>query len=1012
MHIYTLIVMLCLLAAPLAAQELRTPQFPLKTSRVLLTDEQINHARSLAETDRIAGNVSDHYVEASTFWLNRTDEQILRLIPPASVPRAFNVGTAGCPVHGTAIYEHGTYPWVRDEEKPYVVQCPVGHETYPSNDFMANLSNDFADADRDAAHFDDGWGWVGPPNDHKYWFVAYACHWHWYRTVLPGVQGLSRAYVLTGDEEYARLCALMLKVIAERYPLMDYATQSRYGELQNQTYHGKILNAIWETQTLAYLAEAYDNIFPYLAAQGGSEPTRALIEANILEEGIDAVFAEKIRGNFGMHQRALAFAAAVRQHGPVDQWLSGILETTGGPTWSEGYNYALYNFMFRDGIAYETGLGYCYSWVNNAYSIAELLKAGGSDIFTEPKMHDMARGPLQLVVLGGTAPAVGDSGSVNGGVVLPNKSVYRAAYREYRDPLIDQYVAAHSISSGFSDYDSMMQARSDRRPLESEPLPAARLLDGYGMAILENSARDRAVSLYYGERGGHSHRDTLAFDLYLKVDGKVYHMMPDTGYPDFMNAYVPGIFSWSKNTIAHNAVMIDRKQQPGDGPSQVRGFAAGDGLSFIDVDGAGNVYPDASLYRRAMIAVEDERGTYLVDFFRVRGGHEHHYSLHTPPGDVTMENGDWSDPAPGTLAGADIEVGALYDAPDMNQPDYKGGFGGYHGSGFSHFINARTLTGGNAQMYARHARNEQAQVVVRVLPEDEKSDVIIAADAQVSPVKHKELLRYMLVQRRSATEAGELDSTFISVAEAFAGERSVIDAHRHDVVGGYIVDVTRDQGRDVVFYRSVDGATVSYENITSDADAAVVSFDADGNVTRVVMAGGTTVAVDGTRYAQQHPTLSGRVLSVDPAARKAVVAFGGQIEPGALVGRYPLFADNTRMARHPIASARQVERGIELTFADDLRIGRGRVGSATHQVVETPTAMTIFADIYRGARLVNHDYAGYAPVDRVEDGKVHLSSPINRDLLVAGNDFWIVSFGSAAEVKLESVTTWREDGPQ
>jgi hypothetical protein len=1010
-HHYAVIATMFLLAAPLAAQELRTPQYPPKTSRVLLTEAQIAHARSLAQTDRVAGAVRDHYVNAADFWLTKSDDQIRRLIPPASVPRAFNVGTAGCPVHGTKIYEHGTYPWILDPTKPYVVECPIGHETYPPNDFMANLENDFADADRDAKYFDDGWGWVGPPDDHKYWFVAYACQWHWYRKVLPDVHGLSRAYVLTGEDEYARICALMLRAIAEEYPKFDYAYQSRYGELQNHTYHGKILNLIWETKTLAYLAEAYDNIFPYLAAQPDSEPVRALIEANILEEGIDAVFAEKIRGNFGMHQRALAYAAAVRQHGPTERWLAGILETTGGPTWSEGYNYAMYNFMFRDGIAYETAPGYCYSWVNNAYSVAELMKAGGSRIFNEPKMRDMVRGPLQLIVLGATTPAVGDSGSVYGGLVMPGKSVYRAAYREYNDPLIDAYVAANSISTGFSDYDSMMQARSDRPPLPGEALPAARLLDGYGMAVFENDARDHAVSLYYGERGGHSHRDTLAFDLYLKLDGKVYHMLPDTGYPDFMNAYVPGIFSWSKNTIAHNAVMIDRRQQPGDGPGQVYGFAAGDGMKFIDVDSAGHVYPDAAQYRRAMVMVEDQRGTYVIDFFRVRGGHEHHYSLHAPPGDVTLEDGQWSAPAAGTLAGTDVKVGELHDNPTMNQPGYKGGFSGYHGSGFSHFINPRTLESGSAQVYGRHVKNEQAQVVIRVLPEDQKNDVIIAAEAQVSPVKNKELLRYILVQRQSSGGgvsggANELSSTFIAVAEAFADQRSVLGAWRHDIVGGYVVDVERDGGRDVVFYRTVDGATVSYENITSDADAAVISFDDAGDVARVVIAGGTLVTVGGKRYEQQHPTLTGHVISVDPVGRKAVVAWNAAVDPASLVGRMPRFVDGPRMVRHPVAGARKVEGGIELTFDDALRIGRGRVKAATNQVIETDTAMTIFHDIYRGARLVNHAYAGYAPVDHVEAGKVHLAREINPDLLDAGNDFWIVSFGPAAEVKLESVTTW------
>ena len=38
-------------------------------------------------------------------------------------------------------------------------------------------------------------------------------------------------------------------------------------------------------------------------------------------------------------------------------------------------------------------------------------------------------------------------------------------------------------------------------------------------------------------------------------------MTPDLGYPDGANEFLPGIFTWSKTTIAHNTVTVDAKRQ-------------------------------------------------------------------------------------------------------------------------------------------------------------------------------------------------------------------------------------------------------------------------------------------------------------------------------------------------------------------------------------------------------------------------------------------------------------------
>lgn len=997
----------------------RQPQYPLKTARTLINDEQIQRARQAVAADQRATDLLNNFVTSSAFWINRTDADVLRLIPPASVPRAFNVGTAGCPACGKKIYERGTYPWIVDHENPYYVKCPIDGTTYPSNEFGKNLDRGFTDQEREQPYFDDGWGWIGPPNDHRYWFVAYACHWHWYRKVVPGLRDLSRAYILTGDERYAHTAALMLVAIADRYPSFDYSRQSRFGLLRGGNYHGKIVNYIWETQMLAMMAEAYDNIWETidgdLALQElvgkSGEQIRAHIEANIIEEGIDEVFAGKIQGNFGMHQRALALAVVARQHGPTDQWLSLITSATGQDMPREGFQYALYNYVYRDGLCFETAPGYCNLWTNEIYPVTELLAAGNINLYDRmPKLRDMVVGPQKMIVLGGATPAVGDSGSVMCGVVVPTSFAYRAAYNRYPDePLIARWVHKNHLLDQYTDYESLLQPKPQDVSAPAEtPLPRTRLMDGYGMAFLEDEARNAGMSLYYGYRGGHGHRDTLHFDIYARHGDKVRPMMPDTGYPDFMNAYVPGIFSWSKNTVVHNTVMVDRTQQQRNGPGYVRRFVTAEGFAVVDIDAADRAYAQTSVYRRAMAMIEAGGTTYFIDIFHAVGGGEHHYSLHGPPGEVTMD-GQWTEPLWPTLAGEGVEVGDLYDAPDLRDPDYKGGFGHYRGSGFSHFQNPCRLQSGDLAVHFRHRDDPNAQLSLRVLPQSPQ-DQIIAADAQISPVKQKDLLRYILVQRQGEA----LSSTFVAVIEPHAGSPVITGAQRHAIDGGVVVRVVRGAEHDVLLYRLEGDQPLRWNDIQTDGDAAMISFDADGAAIKAVFTGGSSLNVAGHAIAQSGNAelgARGKVVSISPRQRQAVVAFDDEIDPKLLVGRYVSFTHEGKPVLHPVAAAELTPQGIQLTFEDALLIGRGRIDVVEGKVVKTPTVMTLFPPVYEQSRLTNDGFSFFVPVQSVARGEVILTDAAPSGQLEPEQDFWLVSFGPAAVASLEATTHWQSANP-
>ena len=422
---------------------LREPRFPLKEKSRIYPEDRVRQARENIEKYPATKAIADKTIKQASPWLERSDEELLRLITTSAVPRAFNVGTAGCPKCGKEIYEKGgTYPWILHLENQFKVECPICGGVYPDNDFEAFYRSGLKDKSfLEGKYSDDGWGWVGP-DGHRYWFVAYANHWNWRNNILPPIQSLARAYLLTQDPRFAHKAGVMLYRVAQVYPGMDYHTQSRYGQLQaaaGSRYEGKTVNCIWETGVLTMLAESYDLVWDTIDRDSSlqnllgksGEEIRAFIEANLLEEGIDCIYSKKISGNYGMHQKALIYAALARDQGPVDEWIEGLFTRIDPHVLHLGLNYALYDLVYRDGVPFETSPGYNFSWIRNITDIAENLKKAGRDAYAIPKTKRIYDGVLDIVNTGSFTPSLGDSGSVYGGLVGQDGFTFQSAFRAY-----------------------------------------------------------------------------------------------------------------------------------------------------------------------------------------------------------------------------------------------------------------------------------------------------------------------------------------------------------------------------------------------------------------------------------------------------------------------------------------------------------------------------------------------------------------------------------------------------
>ncbi|MFV2070539.1 MAG: heparinase II/III family protein, partial [Pirellulales bacterium] len=488
--------------------------------------------------------------------------------------------------------------------------------------------------------------------------------------------------------------------------------------------------------------------------------------------------------------------------------------------------------------------------------------------------------------------------------------------------------------------------------------------------------------------------DTLNFDLYANG----CKMMPDLGYPDFMNAFVSGIYTWSKNTISHNCVMIDRQRQTGNGPGSVELFVSSGGVHAVEVS-APSAYPGCREYRRGLILIETGPDTgYVVDISRVEGGKEHHYSLHGPPGEFTMIGGQWSDPVPGTLAGSDVAIGVPYDDPVLSEPEYHASFGRYKGSGFSHFTKVQTHRGGEWVAQYAHRSTPGSKIHLHVPPVEGQE--ILLAEAQVSPLKHTEIVKYVLDHRRGE----DLTSVFVGVFEPFRQSPLIRKVRRHDVPSGVIVEVERTDALDVILFRTGEEATISHADCSTDGQLAVVTRSA-GQVDRAVLAGGTMLRVG--EFEIQHQPNSGEVVAMDPPRRSAEVRFEMPVEANDLVGRFLGFSRGPRTVWHKVTNAAMRGDAIRLTFGDDLLIGRAKVTSVDGKRVKTPIAFT-FPPIYRGCVAADETFERMVGVESV-GSTITLTEALPDGALTDADgdgvtDLWFCSFGLGATVTLPTVT--------
>jgi len=606
-----------------------------------------------------------------------------------------------------------------------------GKTNYLKNTLYPEVANDLSLLPTEKAEtwgVDDGLGYdTGAliPNGKKkvYTFIAYYhLYGLWYSSadhhaaeIKNAITTLADAYLYTGDEKYGRAGAIMMDRIADVYPefcTTDWIAQGYYfGNSKN----GKMLNNIWQSTNDQLMAKAYDAFFPAyddpgvisflneksekyngLGDKSTAEVLRTNVETNYLSEIYTAVREADVKGNFGMHQAALAAAAVVLDtHPKTDEMLDwifsesktdGYLYNTGG-----GVAQQLVNDVSRDGQGYESAAGYNRIWVTQIFNLAEILgiydEYNGMDLWSNPKYIGMIKSYNPMTVVRRGQPSIGDSG-ISGwfAQLLDDPDILMNAYKNVKDI---HYESAVEIAQEI--YRLNMYADGNLKNLHYDiftknpesiqrdvldiieqygeyPFDKSSMMTGYGFGALRagslyeddgtSAIRDttRDFWMYFG--GGTSHRHLDALNLGIEAYG--ISMTADNGYPE-QTGYHPNRHQWTRPTISHNTVVVDEKSQNDSmEPFEPLHFDTKDTrVKVMDVD-ASDVYTQTSEYRRTLVMIDyDDEVSYGIDFFKILGGDDHLYSFHSAGENVSSYSSEleFEQQMGGSYAGIDVPFG-------------------------------------------------------------------------------------------------------------------------------------------------------------------------------------------------------------------------------------------------------------------------------------------------------------------------------------------------------------------
>jgi hypothetical protein len=968
-----------------------------KTSRTYYTDAEVAAIRQRAADPRYKSQV-DSIIKAASIVADCSDEDLWNMVPPAELTRALTVRYQyDCPVHGEEIYKvGGRFPWITSSDKPYVVECPVGHESYPSNDFAAYLKNGRKEKlDTTQKYVDDGDGYVDEKGNH-YFFAGYYNFWHlWRKTLIDGVANCGNAYLITGDEKYAHKAAIALASISRVYPQMNYSKQAYHNGKWPAGINGRVLDYIWENQTVGAWAVAYDQIYPTLsgdealkalAAKNGVDDVKASIEKNIFQEMASDLLEKKIWGNKFELRSTSTLALVLDNHDKTkgitsEQMIEWLLKGGGE------LEFTFYNGFDRDGWGGESSLSYSRIWNSATVAAAVDLSRLGVGMVQDPKWLRLAKAPMEMRILDKLYPRLGDiDGHIKGTSQVPLPELLTFGVTQFKDAdcaaaLLkeDDYkaplLARHSLDTA--------TLRELAKNAKLPPPPYTRDFGGYGLAVLELNDGDQthSATIYYGSPyASHGHSDRLTMSYHIGERD----IFPDLGYPSQWGSAAD---LWVKNTPSHYCVLVDEKAQPTRFAGSLTRFVDIDGLKLAEAQAkqvwayppppapvpkgsiGGEVdrkppppapttpyQPRVDDYRR-MLALLDtgEKSTLVIEAFFVTGGKQHDYSFHgLPYGEFSCVNSSVvREQSKGTLAGVDIEYG---QDPGNGRAQ----------SGYQFLSKPRWFEANDAMHFAW--RNDEGYNQDTWFPRLSFDEVVVADGKPPVYPGWPATMPFILLRHKG--DAAGLQSVFLSISDAGKKNSAIRNVKpiksnsanaggaEIELVSGTIWRIYVNGGTDVAQF--ADQTKLS-------ASLGAVRLE-NGKPVRAKLAGEGTLEIPGFATFSENARSEWTVRQVNYQKNSAVVD-GAAIDAGTL-GTVVLASrgDNPK-ASYTAKSFAKTSDGVEIQFADaPLITGRfeAKWDASQRKIVSKERTGGVYnqfvAKSFVGMSVVNEDFTATAAI--------------------------------------------------
>jgi len=690
-----------------------------KTQSVFFPPSIVQTLRANLVTNPSAQAKARHCLEAARPWLEKSDEELWSSMFGATIRRSWMVWSNGfCPSCKESV---PMTAWKIDGlGRPWKATCPHCQEAFPKNDFAAFyrsgldergvfapsranrcllFNTDHPNEDDPLRSFgvDDGTGYHD--GTHRWHFVgAYLIYGQWKQVVMAGIRTLATAYVLSGEQVYARKAAIMLDRVADLYPTFDFLTQGLSYEKADPIV-GNGMVTVWHDacRESMELALAYDMVFPALAGDGEliafladkaavhglSNPKRswADIQGNIEDGILRQVLRrpEKIFSNFPNTETTLIINHAILDWPLNRDRLFDDLQVM------------LTQATAVDGLSGEKGLA-AYSTfaprtIANTLSLFDRLAPDllSNLIDRVPNLKQLFRFHVDAWVDERHYPKIGDAGAFGvrdlayvgasfsrfafdpalGGIpFVSDFSLFWKLHEITGDPTyVKLLYRANDQALTDLPYDLLCEdparLQSDVAAVIREhgsSLPVASVnKENWGLALLRSGAegRRRAVWLDYDIGGNHGRGDGMNLGLYAHG----LELVSGFGYPpvQFGGWHSPRA-NWYKMTASHNTVVVDAKNQfarfgePETEPLRVQldprkgqmlgkttAWAAGSQVQLVRAAGPSLVQATAmQQYERSLLLVDiSPEDSYVLDVFRVTGGRDHAKFLHGYFGEVT-----------------------------------------------------------------------------------------------------------------------------------------------------------------------------------------------------------------------------------------------------------------------------------------------------------------------------------------------------------------------------------------